>query len=71
MSSKEELEKEIKKAQEGEIIQIKPSLTCKNGHEFVRVKNEARCVKCPIGYNLGSNTEIKDKHIYIRGQLVI
>lgn len=49
-------------------------ITCGKGeHEFVYVGTggKVECRKCSIGYILPIGAEIKDKHIYFKGQLVI
>ena len=72
------LDEALKKASEqGEIITVKPPITCsKTEHSFRLVRNEmgiaAECVKCPVGYPLPPiGWELKEGHIYIHGQLVI
>lgn len=68
-----DLKEEIKKADEGELIQVKPSATCTKGnHVFVQVSGtEAECPRCHVGYGLGVGAEVKDGHIYIQGELVL
>ena len=71
------LEEALKKAgEQGEILTIKPSITCsKSEHYFRLVQTEmglsAECTKCPVGYPLVPGAEIKDGHIYIHGSFVI
>ena len=59
--------------EEGELIHIKPSLTCKaSEHYFVyQSGTEVRCTKCPVGYPIAIGTEARDGHIYIHGELIL
>lgn len=53
--------------------QLKPALTCLKGeHYFEYVSGrEADCTKCPMGFRLPVDAEVKDGHIYIESQLLI
>lgn len=51
---------------------VGPNLACGRGeHKFIQKGAAAECTKCPVGYNLGAGGEVKDGHIYIRGELLI
>ena len=67
------LKEEIKRADEGELIQPKPSITClKENHYFTQITGtEVECRVCHIGYMISPGMEIKDGHIYVHGMLVI
>lgn len=57
---------------DGELIHIKPSLNCKDGHYFIYHSSmEVKCMKCPVGYPIGIGTELKDGHLYIHGELIL
>ena len=53
-------------------FQTGPNLICKKGgHKFIQREMTAECISCPAGYNLGAGGEVKDGHIYIKGELLI
>ena len=64
---------DLKKDQEGEILTLQPSLTCKKGtHFFIRKSGtEVNCTMCPIGYNIGPSMSVKNGHIYKGNEIVI
>lgn len=60
-----------KLAPKEEMITLKPSVMCQEGHEFFHMTgNEAKCKNCPLGYQLGGAI-IKSGHIYSDNQLLI
>ena len=40
-------------------------------HTFVQLGFNAECTKCHIGFQLGIGAEVKEGHIYIKGQLIV
>lgn len=41
-------------------------------HNFTYISGrEVQCAKCPLGYVVGADTEIRDGHIYIGEELLV
>ena len=72
MDDKEE-KKEIKVEADIKDHRVQPALTCVKGeHYFVQINGtEVQCRKCPVGYNIGPGTTIKDGHIYIHNTFLV
>lgn len=65
-------EGEFWKEAQTERIKLGPSVTCeRREHEFVRYGRDAKCRKCPTGYILSGQEEVKGGHIYLKGQFLI
>lgn len=67
---------EESKPREEELINLGPSVMCKNGHTFEVIGMEfgmqkAQCKGCPMGYYLPFGTTLKGGHIYEGKKLVI
>ena len=61
-----------KLAPKEEMITLKPSVMCQEGHKFIhRSSIEVVCSECPLGYMLTAGMTIKDGHIYSGEKLVI
>ena len=55
-----------------ERIKLGPSITCeRKAHEFIRKGREAKCKKCPMGFVLSGQEEVKEGHIYLEDQFLI
>lgn len=54
-----------------ELWTLKPNVI--GGEHYFEYVNgvEVQCTKCPLGYGVTSDTEVKDGHIYLEGNLVI
>lgn len=46
-------------------------MSCAGRHTFRQIGFNAECTKCPVGYPLGIGGEVREGHIYIKGELVI
>jgi hypothetical protein len=56
---------------EGELVKLGPNLIT-GEHNFTYISGtEVQCTKCPLGYVVGANTEIKDGHIYIENKFLV
>ncbi len=54
-----------------EMVTLKPNIIGQE-HYFEYVNGtEVMCTKCPLGYGVTPDTEVKDGHIYLEGNLVI
>ncbi len=63
--------KEKKEEDLSQMVTLKPNVIGTE-HEFRYVTGtEVECMKCPLGYQLTGESELKDGHIYIKGILVI
>ncbi len=61
-----------KLAPKEEMIMLKPSVMCQEGHKFVyKSAIEVICTECPLGYQLTSDMKIKEGHIYAGETLLI
>ncbi len=57
--------------EENNIVTLKPNIICSE-HYFEYVNGtEVMCTKCPLGYGVTPDTEVKDGHIFLEGNLVI
>ena len=73
MDQSQEPRKESREENEGELLHVKPPVTCKRDeHYFIRTGSlEASCTKCPIGFVLNVNCDIKEGKLYVNGTMVI
>jgi hypothetical protein len=75
-SQTESLKKEIETKNE-EIIKVGPPLSCiKGGHYLVVDGMEMgmrriRCDRCPVGFYITGDDELRDGHVYTKGKLLI
>lgn len=54
-----------------QLVKLGPNLICNDHYFKYQTGTEVRCTKCPIGYQVGPGTEVKNGHIVIHGELVI
>ncbi len=55
-----------------EMITLKPSITCTDGHKFIYKSGiEVMCTQCPLGYQISSDMQVRDGHIYAGETLLI
>lgn len=62
---------DVKDEQIDQLVKLGPNLIT-GEHNFTHISGiEVQCTKCPLGYVVGPETEIKEGHIYIEEKLVI
>ena len=68
-------EKESVRDEEGEILTLKPPITCQKAHYFEMVRSgdqlAAECRNCHTGYPLSAGADVSNGHVYLYGELVI
>lgn len=64
-------QEEVKEEPIDQLVKLGPNIIT-GEHNFIYTSGtEVECTKCPLGYVVGADTEIKDGHIYIEETLVI
>lgn len=65
------MDAKVKEEVKEEVHIPKPSII-KGEHSFEYITGtEVMCTKCPLGYVVGPNVEIRDGHIYIEDKLLV
>lgn len=73
MSELKQVEEEVREEGENETLKLGSNLVCGRGDHYFEYKTglQAECNKCPLGYPIGPDINIREGHIYIEEQLII
>lgn len=64
---------EVKEENKEELFKLGPNLSCgKGNHYFVyHTANEIECTKCPVGYPVGPEINLKEGNVVIHGEELV